>query len=122
MLGVQGVDAQSQYNLGHLLLSFLDFFGNRLDYSSKAVSVRAVSIKLSHTSPAASSARLLKDETLSSGVRLHLLVPQLSLHLDVVMCYFGQLSKVLSSDKSAGRHCEEGEALQAEGQAPATHQ
>ena len=41
--GVQGVDAQSQYNLGQLLLSFLDCFGNTFDYKSNAVSVRAVS-------------------------------------------------------------------------------
>ena len=40
---LQGIDAQSQYSLGHLLLSFLDCFGNTFDYKAKAVSVRAVS-------------------------------------------------------------------------------
>ena len=43
MHDAQGIDAQSQYNLGHLLLSFLDCFGNAFDYRAKAVSVRAVS-------------------------------------------------------------------------------
>ena len=46
---VQGIDAQSQYSLGHLLLSFLDCFGNTFDYKTKAVSVRAVSIQASHS-------------------------------------------------------------------------
>lgn len=46
---VKGVDAQSQYNLGHLLLAFLDCFGNTFDYRVKAVSVRAVSVSASHT-------------------------------------------------------------------------
>ena len=38
----QGVDARSPYNLGHLLLSFLDLFGNTFMYQAKAVSVRGV--------------------------------------------------------------------------------
>ena len=46
---MKGVDAQSQYNLGHLLLSFLDCFGNTFDYRAKAVSVRAVSVPASHS-------------------------------------------------------------------------
>ena len=40
---LQGIDAQSEYNLGQLLLSFLNLFGNTFNYQAKAVSVRAVS-------------------------------------------------------------------------------
>ena len=45
----QGVDAHSPYNLGHLLLSFLDLFGNTFMYQAKAVSVRAVGPCLART-------------------------------------------------------------------------
>ncbi len=48
MHDVQGIDVESQYSLGHLLLSFLDCFGNTFDYKAKAVSVRAVSVPASH--------------------------------------------------------------------------
>ena len=67
MRAVQGIDAQSQYSLGHLLLSFLDCFGNTFDYKSKAVSVRAVSLSACHTRCFLCSAALIPVAELSPG-------------------------------------------------------
>ena len=112
---MQGVDAQSQYNLGHLLLSFLHLFGNTFDYQAKAVSVRMVSHRPSHIPCITWFVKALKSLSLLTPISRPSDMDVASLHCSAGVPLLWTLSK--DQVHVAGRHSEEGEGFQAEGQA-----